>query len=798
MLRFVLLLWLLVGCRQPDAETLYQQAELQSQQSRWTEALAVLDRAPRDPKFLLLRAEVLLGQGNRAAAEALLPQEPFSEAALEVQRLMHLGNAARLRGDTAAALTLLRSARSLAGSSAPLLTAVDLRLAIALTRRGDYPAAEAAARRALVYAEQQRLPFVELQASGNLGFVALNAHRYEEAISWFERVRRLSQTPGNEEKALGNLALCYRALGDPDRALALLLRAEPLALAAGQQHDAMVWIGQAGSIHFERGEFPAAIERFRRALEVSQTLGTAFTPAWAHNVAKAYLEQGDTSKAEPFLAQATRLADPGDRALQTSIALTRARLTASETGFAAIAADPANSPADRQEALGRWARLFAGSNRSELAAQKYRELLELGEATRSQLQRDDSRLSYGANVADLYAEYVDFLMQRGETVLALETASAIRGRLLGGAAVRASALQKLSADSGHVILFYSVNRERSWLWTITPAAVGSFSLPGAKTLAPLLDEYRQFIAGLRDPRSSEAPARRKLTELLLRPAAAALAPGARVHLVPDGPLHALNFETLASPHNPDRYWLEDATISLTPSLSLLLAERRRFPGSHALLVGAPETMPEPYQPLPHAREELTAVAAALAPMPIKRLEGSACSRLKLLDQPIASYRYAHFAVHSVTDPVDPLHSALLLTRRDDGSSISAAEIRQLPWRAELVTLSACRSAGARNYGGEGLVGLTWAFLEAGAQNVVAGLWDVNDRSTSRLMSDFYRRLATGRPPAEALREAKLELLRSAGPYAKPYYWAPFVFFTSAKQPPLSGVASSRDRKRPEE
>ena len=48
--------------------------------------------------------------------------------------------------------------------------------------------------------------------------------------------------------------------------------------------------------------------------------------------------------------------------------------------------------------------------------------------------------------------------------------------------------------------------------------------------------------------------------------------------------------------------------------------------------------------------------------------------------------------------------------------------------AALVTISACRSAGARTYAGEGLVGLTWAFLEAGAQNVIAGLWDVSDRS----------------------------------------------------------------------
>ena len=73
----VLLLLLLAGCRSADPEQLYQQAELQFQQSQWAAALETLDRAPRTPRFLLLRAEVLLGQGDRAAAEALIPQEPY-------------------------------------------------------------------------------------------------------------------------------------------------------------------------------------------------------------------------------------------------------------------------------------------------------------------------------------------------------------------------------------------------------------------------------------------------------------------------------------------------------------------------------------------------------------------------------------------------------------------------------------------------------------------------------------------------------------------------------------------------
>ncbi len=121
-----------------------------------------------------------------------------------------------------------------------------------------------------------------------------------------------------------------------------------------------------------------------------------------------------------------------------------------------------------------------------------------------------------------------------------------------------------------------------------------------------------------------------------------------------------------------------ATVALVPSLILWLSGRARLTGTQSLLVGAPETMPKRYQPLPFARQELRAVAAALVSLLTNRLEGSACIRVRLLAEPIASYRYAHFAVHAVTDPVDPLHLALLLTRHDDGSAISAAEIRHMP------------------------------------------------------------------------------------------------------------------------
>ena len=84
--------------------------------------------------------------------------------------------------------------------------------------------------------------------------------------------------------------------------------------------------------------------------------------------------------------------------------------------------------------------------------------------------------------------------------------------------------------------------------------------------------------------------------------------------------------------------------------------------------------------------------------------------------------------------------------------------------------------GVRAYTGEGLVGLSWAFLRAGAHNVIGALWEVSDDSTPYLMDHFYDSLTKGQPPDEALRSAKLALLHSKGIFRKPFYWAPFQLY----------------------
>ena len=98
-----------------------------------------------------------------------------------------------------------------------------------------------------------------------------------------------------------------------------------------------------------------------------------------------------------------------------------------------------------------------------------------------------------------------------------------------------------------------------------------------------------------------------------------------------------------------------------------------------------------------------------------------------------------------------------------------------------MTISACRSAGDKAYTGEGLVGFSWAFLKAGAHNVVAGLWDVDDSTTPQLMDRFYAGIAAGHAPGRALRDAKRAMIADGGAAAAPYRWAALELFTASLQ-----------------
>jgi CHAT domain-containing protein/tetratricopeptide (TPR) repeat protein len=145
---------------------------------------------------------------------------------------------------------------------------------------------------------------------------------------------------------------------------------------------------------------------------------------------------------------------------------------------------------------------------------------------------------------------------------------------------------------------------------------------------------------------------------------------------------------------------------------------------------------------------------------------------------VSSYRYLHVATHGLLDADRPQFTGVVLSlvgnKTNDGF-LRTDEIFNLKLGSPLVMLSACETGLGKEKRGEGVIGLTRAFMYAGAPTVGVSLWSVADKSTADLMTDFYKRLLAPTPTsaAAAMRDAQLSMINGKK-YSAPFYWAPFV------------------------
>jgi CHAT domain-containing protein len=188
---------------------------------------------------------------------------------------------------------------------------------------------------------------------------------------------------------------------------------------------------------------------------------------------------------------------------------------------------------------------------------------------------------------------------------------------------------------------------------------------------------------------------------------------------------------------------------------------------------------EGFTRLPFSREEASAIASLAPGKNVLEAVDFEASRSNVLSGTLADYRIVHFATHGVLDNERPSLSGLVLSLvdrsggRQDGY-LRLSDIYNMRLDADLVVLSACQTALGKEVRGEGLIGLTRAFMYAGAPRVVASLWQVNDLATAELMKHFYAgMLQRGLRPAAALRAAQLRMAEDRR-WSSPYFWAGFV------------------------
>jgi CHAT domain-containing protein len=408
---------------------------------------------------------------------------------------------------------------------------------------------------------------------------------------------------------------------------------------------------------------------------------------------------------------------------------------------------------------------------------------------RAAVGREEFKLSTLTLARSIYDDYIDFLMSQSKEARACAVAETARAQTLKeGLGLPHADIASDKPERGcappakGIVLAYWLTRERGYLWILQPAGLTSVTLPREEQIAALVDRHTRALMGPRDTLQSSNAAGIELYNLLARPIEQSAARDPHVTVIPDGVLCALNFETLIAPAPAPHYWIEDVTVTQAGALALSAGGGpARKPvaarASTLLLIGNPPSVSPAYPALAHAGEEINGVSRHFAGGDKTVLVGPSATPTAYGNANPERFGFIHFVAHGVASRASPLDSAIVLSENGRPAYMYARDIVRTKLNARLVTISACDSAGARTYSGEGLVGLSWAFLRAGAHEVVGALWQVDDASTAQLMESLYEQIGAGQPPAAAIRTAKLAMLKSGTIYRKPFYWAAFVLYS---------------------
>jgi len=452
-------------------------------------------------------------------------------------------------------------------------------------------------------------------------------------------------------------------------------------------------------------------------------------------------------------------------------------------------------PSLQWEAESNLARIYSATGRPADADHWFRHSIDTLQRQRSSLSSVESALPFLANGTDLYDGYIKHLIDERRPDEALNVIDESRAEsLLDGLHLsrpekkqssRGLNARSIAARLHGTILVYSLRPTVSYLWVITPARQQFYQIAGSETIVPLIQLHTKMILASKDLLSQPAAPGRSLYNELVEPAQGLIKKGSKIFIVGDEALSGLNFETLQTPGDDSHYWIEDVTITNAKSLQLLSMkepEEPRYADRRILLMGDPVYQKDEYAELPNASSEIAKIASHFSDDRRTVLTGLQASPEAYQLSQAGQFSYIHFVAHATANMTSPLDSAVVLSSdRDDAAiyKLYARDILKQNLHADLVTVSACYGSGLRNYSGEGLVGLAWAFLRAGSHHVIGAMWEVSDVSTPLLMDQLYGELAKGNQPDAALRSAKLSMIHSDGIFRKPLYWAPFQLYSGA-------------------
>jgi tetratricopeptide (TPR) repeat protein len=617
----------------------------------------------------------------------------------------------------------------------------------------------------------------------NLGVAAYRSGRFDEARERLETALAAYRARGEHGaagRALSHLARAHLAAGRPEETLPLTAEAASLGLPPARAYAGIA----AGQALLALGRPAEAAVTFADALERGRALGDRDLAGAAYaGLAAARLAAGDATGAvgaarealaavHEVVAGTSPLETASARALRTEVFAVGAKA-------AFILGDPAIAFEFLERGRADAVRRVLGGREALGTAALPRDLAVEEEAARERLNAARARYDAAAEsrhlrrltdaTAALATAHLDYeavlrhILRRPDPRVdaafpALFTPDEVAARL----------------GPGEALVLYSTEGVEAHALVLRPGVQARSVDLGPS--APLT-EAAAALAVTRDGAEVVVSMAGALASLLVRP----LGLGAEVRRIvvcPDGQVATVPFALL----------LPDHEVVLAPSAGTytLLGAPGRRRGGDLLAVGDPEYERteggvalrvygggRPLGRLPEARREVQRIGRRPGDLVLLGAAATEDAVRRALERR-PWWAAVHFACHGILHPQRPGRSALALTPAppDDGF-LSVAEIYGLRIRCDLVVLSACSTADGGVFRGEGLVGLTQAFLIAGAPRVLGSLWDVDDEATRAFMEAFYAKWREGLATAAAVREAQ-GVVRRRWPH--PRYWAAWVLW----------------------
>ena len=364
-------------------------------------------------------------------------------------------------------------------------------------------------------------------------------------------------------------------------------------------------------------------------------------------------------------------------------------------------------------------------------------------------------------------------------------------------------IQEKLMDKETALIEYFIGDKNAFVFFITKNDLHIHELPQSKELQERVNDYIKLISAKSVKEFDSFAASHKLYQQLIGSFRNKLISIKKLIIIPDRNLHYLPFETLISQSlsSNTKFMVEDYKISYAPSASSLihLLERRGISrkqkdllafadpvytsgGKPGKEIDADKILREVYleqgfdfYPLKYSAVEVKKISRFIKGKFRDIYTREAAKEEKVKESSMADYKIVHFATHGLLDEKVPMRSSLVLSLDQDPKEDGFYQVREIyntRLNSDLVILSACQTGKGRLEKGEGVSGLSRAFLYAGAQSVLVSLWNINDKATSEFMGYFYQYLSQRKSKQKALQMAKIKMVKSK--YAHPFYWGSFI------------------------